>query len=238
MLLNALIAAACCAVTAFVVLPSLADDEVYNNVAAALRHTGHSLSGYTLRNCLSHRSQPQRSTFTHGVAMCGVAGNFARLGHHLLLRALLHCLVGHPLHWGCHCSSVLFRATGLLVQVQSHINLLLQSLQNASSPWMAKAGLPSTHYIHITDLHPPNTDWCCRHSSLMCSTRTADSGAHGATANKLQAGTAEPEAATSKSAGTDPKAEGNYSTVQQKLAVRDDSSCLLMLHTIIACSAV
>lgn len=45
MLLNALIAAACCAVTAFVVLPSLAGDEVYSNVAAALRHTGHSLSG-------------------------------------------------------------------------------------------------------------------------------------------------------------------------------------------------
>lgn len=47
MLLNALIAAACSAVAAFVVLPSLAGDEVYSNVAAALRHTGHSLSGYT-----------------------------------------------------------------------------------------------------------------------------------------------------------------------------------------------
>lgn len=52
MLLNASIAAACCAVAAFMVLPSLAGDQVYSNVAAALRHTGHSLSGYSPCMCL------------------------------------------------------------------------------------------------------------------------------------------------------------------------------------------
>ncbi|KAL3143665.1 hypothetical protein ABBQ38_002460 [Trebouxia sp. C0009 RCD-2024] len=51
MLLNALIGAASCAGAAFVVLPSLAGDEVYSNVAAAIRHTGHSLSGYSSLMC-------------------------------------------------------------------------------------------------------------------------------------------------------------------------------------------
>lgn len=91
---------------------------------------------------------------------------------------------------------------GLFVQVVSHIYLLLQSLQNASSPLIAKPGLPDSHYVKMTNFRQQLTDWCCRYSSLMCSTRTADDGAHGATAHKLQVGTAEPEAATSKSAGS------------------------------------
>lgn len=223
MLLNALIAAACCAVTAFVVLPSLAGDGMYSNVAAALRHTGHSLSGYTLRICLPHCSQPHCSMFTHGVAMFCVARNNARLGYQPAIACTaalltLQC-IALRISLSQHARACFskpgecFVATRLLVHAVSQIYLLLQSLRSTRSPLMAKAK-PARYSLYYD-----TPDWCCRYSSLMCSTRTADSGA---TAPKLQVGTAEPETATPKSAGTHPamKAEGSYSTVQQRLGVQ------------------
>lgn len=80
MLLNALIGAASCAGAAFVVLPSLAGDEVYSNVAAAIRHTGHSLSGYTFCIGMSHRSMSHCNMFMSGVA---TSSSRLRLPYHV-----------------------------------------------------------------------------------------------------------------------------------------------------------
>lgn len=101
MLLNALIAAACCAVIAFVVLPSLAGDEVYSNVAAALRHTGHSLSGYTFCLCLS----------------AAVELNAARslIMWHVGVLLRLHC-TSMLMFAACDCTDVLLRASCLCMQ--------------------------------------------------------------------------------------------------------------------------
>ena len=79
--------------------------------------------------------------------------------------------------------------------------------------------LPDTYYRQFADFLERNIGWCCRYSSLMCSMRTDDISADGAVANKLQVGTAEPQAAMPNSADSTPamETEGNHTTFHQRL---------------------
>lgn len=70
----------------------------------------------------------------------------------------------------------------------------LPELGKGRGPLMAKLGAITRHR-QIT------SSWWCRYSSLMCSMRTTDNSGHDAGADKLQADTPEPQAATAQLSG-------------------------------------